>query len=381
MPNSIPPERKRWLRTWALGTNPAELREQKNGACSSSLIDLASNDYLGLSTHPKLQEAAKAAMSTDGVGSGGSRLVTGTRPIHKKLEEDLANWLEKDQVLLFPSGFQANIAGVIALANRFTNVLADRLIHHSLLIGVKASGANLQRFKHNDLNDLEKRLRLCRTKQLRTPPLVITESLFSMEGSSPNLEELGRLCAYYEANLFVDEAHSLGVLGLHGKGLCQGLTTPISMISGTFGKAFGSGGAFLATTNKIAEDLLQNSGAFRYTTALAPPLAAAAREGLRLIKANPNWGKELQKESLKWREGLTSEGWPTPPGNGQILSLVIGKDQKALEKQQVLESAGLLCVAIRPPTVPEGTSRLRLVLRRNLPKQTFNKLICALREQ
>ena len=373
---NIPSARRRRLRAWIPGSETSELIAADIKNKEIKLIDLASNDYLGLSRHPKIIEAAQSVMRRDGVGAGGSRLVTGTRPIHQELEGSLANWLKRERVLVFPSGFQANLAAVICLANRDTPVIADKLIHHSLLIGVRASRAKLLRFAHNDLNDLEKKLKACDQKRYKFhKPLVITESLFSMEGTSPDIKEMTNLCAKHGAYLFIDEAHALGVMGEKGKGLSYGFNSSTSIMSGTFGKAFGGGGAFLACNSKIGESLLQTSGAFRYTTALAPPLAAAALEALNLIATNPHWGLEIKKCATDWRDSIAEEGWTRPPGNGQILSLLIGEDQEALNYQNQLEKSGLLSVAIRPPTVPEKTARLRLVIRRNLPKVALSKLI------
>ncbi len=377
----IPPYRRRTLRIWTHSQNPNELETCEPEAQSSSLIDLASNDYLGLSRHPNLIEAAQSVMHSQGVGAGGSRLVTGSRPIHKEMEEALANWLGRERVLLFPSGFQANIAAVLALANRSSPVFADRLIHHSLLLGVKACGARFQRYAHNDLKDLGRRLYISRQKFPKQQPLVITESLFSMEGTNPQLKGMAELCDKYEAKLLVDEAHALGVFGNQGRGLCYGLPAPVGIISGTFGKAFGSGGAFLASDAKTAEDLLQKSGAFRYTTALAPPLTAAALAALKLIEANPKWGLELLEKAQNWRSLLVKNGFHRPPGSGQIISIVFGSDELALRRQNQLEEKGILSIAIRPPTVPEGTSRLRLAIRKDLPNGVFKKLLAGLTEE
>ena len=264
---SVEPNRRRSLRNWQPGDQPWELKGSAMGR--PGLRDLASNDYLGLARHPAVIKAAAIALDADGVGAGGSRLVTGTRPRHTRLEAELGEWLGRDQVLLFPSGFQANLAAVAALAERHTTVLADRLIHYSLLVGVRASGARLQRFAHNDLEDLERRLQ--QLDRNNSAPVVISESLFSMEGTSPDLKAMAALCARYGAQLLVDEAHGLGVVGPGGRGLCWGVDDPVHLISGTFGKAFGSGGAFLAGDAAMGQRLLQTSGAFRYTTALAPP--------------------------------------------------------------------------------------------------------------
>ena len=370
----LPPERRRQLRAW----QPAGQAELRGAAkAERPLLDLASNDYLGLASHPTLLAAAGEAMAAEGVGAGASRLVSGTRPVHERLEAALARWLGRERVLLFPSGFQANLAAVQALADRHTLVLADRLIHHSLLVGVQASGARLQRFAHNNLAELERRLEQVRRSDPGRRLLVISESLFSMEGTSPEVAALSALCERHQAALLLDEAHALGVLGPGGRGLGHGLSG-VSLISGTFGKAFGSGGAFLAGDALLGDWLLQHSGPFRYTTALAPPLAAAALAALELIEAQPGRAAELLARSERWRERLTAAGWPRPPGRGPVLPLLVGDDNRALALQQQLEQAGLLSVAIRPPTVPPNTARLRLVLRHDLPDGSLERLIAAL---
>ena len=377
----IPNIRTRKLRTWIPGKSSSELIGVDENKNQISLIDLASNDYLDLTRHPSLIKAAKQTIETDGVGSGGSRFITGSRDIHRKLEANLAEWLNRDTVLLYPSGFQANLAAVLALSNRHTLVICDRLVHHSILVGVKASGAKLIRFKHNDLPELEKLLKKVRKSNPRSRPLVITESLFSMEGTTAPIKEIAKLCMKYDSKLLIDEAHAFGVMGSKGRGESFGLQEPISIISGTLGKAFGSGGAFLATDKVTGENLIQNCGAFRYTTALAPPLCASALAALNLIKSNPTWGARLQEESIALREKLALLGWQRPLGKGPIISIVLGSDKLALDYQKRLENQGILTVAIRPPTVPEGKSRLRLVIRRNTPEQTFKRLLKVLKKK
>ena len=368
---ALPAARRRRLRSLAPAGQAAFAGEER------PLLDLASNDYLGLSRDPALQRAASAAIEAVGVGAGASRLISGTRPIHAELEQALGDWLGRERVLLYPSGFQANIAAVQALADRHTWVLADRLIHHSLLVGIQASGAKLRRFQHNDLADLEALLVRARRDAPQRRLLVLSESLFSMEGSSPDVAAMAELCANHGAALLLDEAHSLGVLGDGGRGLGYGIAE-ISLISGTFGKAFGSGGAFLAGNATVGDWLLQHSGPFRYSTALAPPLVAAAAAGLRAIQEREAERRALLKRAERWRNALEAAGWPRPGGRGPILPLMVGDDQRALTLQAQLEQAGLLSVAIRPPTVPDGTARLRLVLRHDCPAGTLSRLIQAL---
>jgi len=373
---AIPAQRRRGLRSFAPAETAATLDLATPCSRRPPLLDLASNDYLGLSRHPEVVSAAQAAAASQGLGAGASRLVSGSRPVHGELEEALAAWLGREQVLLFPSGFQANLAAVGALADRHSLVLADRLIHHSLLTGVRASGARLQRFGHNDLAQLDSQLQAARRRAPGQRLLVLSESLFSMQGTSVDVAALTALCAEHGAALLLDEAHALGVLGPGGRGL--GHNQPeIALISGTFGKAFGGGGAFLAGDALVGDWLLQSSGAFRYTTALAPPLAAGALAALALIQAEPR-GEALLQRAARWRAGLEAAGWPRPPGTGPILPLLVGNDLRALELQQRLEASGLLSVAIRPPTVPEGTARLRLVLRHDLPAGTLERLLTAL---
>jgi 8-amino-7-oxononanoate synthase len=368
----LPEPRRRALRSF----EPAEATAALRSSAAAPLLDLASNDYLGLSRHPALVAAAQAAAAGGGIGAGASRLVSGSRAVHAALEAALATWLGRERVLLFPSGFQANLAAVGALADRHSLVLADRLIHQSLLTGVRASGARLQRFAHNDLADLDRRLQTARQERPEQRLLVLAESLYSMEGTSPDVGALTALCAGHGAALLLDEAHALGVLGPGGRGLGHG-KGGIALISGTFGKAFGSGGAFLAGDNLVMEWLLQFSGPFRYTTALAPPLAAGALAALHQIQAESR-GPALLQRAERWRTALEAVGWSRPPGVGPILPLLVGDDQQALDLQQRLEAAGLLSVAIRPPTVPEGTARLRLVLRHDLPAGTLGQLLAAL---
>ena len=376
----LPPpndDRRRHLRSFVPGEDGQLKPNGLAGDVHPPLLDLASNDYLGLSRHPAVTSAAADELHRSGLGSGGSRLVSGSRPVHERLEHRLASWLQRDRVLLFPSGFQANLAAVAALADRHSLVLADRLIHHSLLVGVRCSGARLQRFAHNSLEDLDAQLGRARQADPNRRLVVLSESLFSMEGTSPPIEALVALCRRHAAALLLDEAHALGLLGPGGRGLAYG-HQPIGLISGTFGKALGSGGAFVAGDASTMDHLLQSSGAFRYTTALAPPLAAGALAALELLQSSPELGANLLQRCQRWRAELVGSGWPLPAGIGPIVPLVVGSDAAALALQARLELEGLLCVAIRPPTVPEGTARLRLVVHHQLPPGSLGQLLKAL---
>lgn len=368
-------QRLRRLRSFTVPA-PGELK----ATGGARLLDLASNDTLGLLGHTAINAATIEQINREGVGSGASRLVSGSRPVHQALEAALAHWLGRERVLLFPSGFQANIAALALLADRHTLVLADRRIHHSLLVGVQACGARLQRFPHNDLQALKERLSRCRNDQPGRRVVVVSESLFSMEGSSPDVAALAACCQRHSADLLLDEAHALGVMGPEGRGLGYGIEG-VSLLCGTFGKAFASGGAFLATDSHLGEQLLQTSGAFRYTTALAPPLAAAALAALEIIQSQE--GEQRRQQVLanakQWRAAIETAGWPRPVGHGPILAIKLGDDEQALAAAAALEASGLLVVAIRPPTVPEGEAMLRISLRPDSGSSALTNLLSHLR--
>ena len=316
----IPKNRLRKLKTFTLAKKPYELKNLNPEKINNNLIDLCSNDYLGLSRDKDVIKASYEISLSQGLGSGSSRFITGSRPIHALLEAELAEWLNQEKVLLFPSGFQANIAAVQGLANRNSIIIADKLIHNSLLVGIKASGSKLVRFAHNDCKDLENKILKFNSAQKSI--LIIVESLYSMEGSIAPLKEITEICKKYNVQLLVDEAHALGVLGPEGKGLSFDLSDDITMLTGTFGKSFGSGGAFIACNSKIGEYLIQTSGAFRYTTALSPALAGGALKSLQKIKNNKEWGINLLTASAKWKkEILQNFNYPIK-GESQILSLI-----------------------------------------------------------
>ena len=374
----IPKSRLRKLKTFSLGQKTYELQNLNPDKIKNNLIDLCSNDYFGLSRDEDVIKASYEISLSEGLGSGSSRFITGSRPIHHLLETQLAEWLNKEKVLLFPSGFQANIAAVQGLANRNTVVIADRYIHNSLLVGVKASGSKLVRFAHNDLKDLENKI--LKFNSTHKSILIIVESLYSMEGSIAPLKEIAQICKKYNVELLVDEAHALGILGPEGKGLSFDLSDKITMITGTFGKSFGSGGAFIACNSKIGEYLIQTSGAFRYTTALSPALAAGALKSLQKIKSNKKWGINLLIASQKWKQEIIRNFSYPVRGDCQILSIIIGQAENTLLLQKYLEKNGFLAISIRPPTVPVNESRIRLTIRRDLNLDILKKFTAVLKD-
>ena len=371
-----PKNRIRKLRTLSLGERPYEFKDSKNNP-NNKLIDLSSNDYFGLSRNPDVINAAYKTTLAEGLGSGSSRFISGSRPIHELLEYRLGKWLHQESVLLFPSGFQANIAAIQALADKNTIIIADKLIHNSLLIGAKASGAKLVRFLHNDLKDLKNKLSKYAISKI--PILVVVESLYSMEGSIAPLKEITQLCKKYNCRLLVDEAHALGILGPQGKGLSIEFIDSISIVSGTFGKAFGSGGAFLACNKRIGEILIQNSSPFRYTTALSPSLAAGALEALKIMEKDHTFRENLLHLSEEWKKGINNLKKYEVMGDSHILSLIIGDEDKTMQMQRFLEEEGFLAIGIRPPTIPVGKSRIRLTIRSTLNEKILNKFISVLK--
>ena len=372
----IPKNRIRKLKTFSLGKKSYEFHNLNSD--NKKLIDLCSNDYFGLSRDKDLIKASYDTSLSEGLGSGSSRFITGSRPIHKSLEVKLAKWLNQDNVLLFPSGFQANIAAIQVLANRNSIVIADKFIHNSLLVGVKAAQAKLIRFAHNDLKDLEDKIR--KYNSTLNSILVVVESLYSMEGSIAPLKKITEICKKYNVELLVDEAHAIGILGPEGKGLSFNFSDNVTMITGTFGKAFGSGGAFIACKSEICEYLIQTSGAFRYTTALSPSLAAGALKALQKIKKNKEWGTDLLKCAEKWKTTIVQNFNYPVMGDSHILSIIIGQEEKAIYLQEYLEKNGFLAVAIRPPTVPVGESRIRITIRRNLELNILDRFISVLKD-
>ena len=372
----IPKNRIRKLKTFSLGKKSFELLSLNSQ--NKKLIDLCSNDYFGLSRDKDLIKAAYEISLLEGIGSGSSRFITGSRPIHKLLETELAKWLDQEKVLLFPSGFQANIAAIQALANRNSIVIADKLIHNSLLVGVIAAQAKLVRFSHNNLKDLEDKI--IKSNPTKNSILVVVESLYSMEGSIAPLKEIAEICKTNSVQLLVDEAHAIGILGPEGRGLSFNYRSDITMITGTFGKAFGSGGAFIASNSEIGEYLIQTSGAFRYTTALAPSLAAGALEGLKKILENKEWGNDLLSSANLWKDEIIKNFNFPVQGDSHILSIIVGQEEKAIYLQKYLEENGFLAIAIRPPTVPVGQSRIRITIRRNLDFNLLNNFIAVLKE-
>lgn len=342
------------------------------------LISFCSNDYLGLSRHPALIEASRMALETSGTGSGASRLVSGTLPVHAELERAMAVFMGRDSALLFNSGFQMNTTLLAALADRSSIMYMDRLNHNSLYQGAMLSRATLRRYSHTDVAHLQRLLE----EDASTPSrkFIVTESVFSMDGDVAPIDALIELATLYDAVLIVDEAHSLGVEGEEGRGLCFG-KSGVDVLLGTFGKAFGSFGAFVACDREVRDFLVNTCAGFIYTTALPPAVVAATLEATRRMPGFETERRHVRELSSMLRSGLAQLGYDTRGSQSAIVPAVLGSDAAALAASSKLATAGFHVQAIRPPTVEEGTARLRFTLSATHSTDQVQALLAALAEQ
>lgn len=323
-------------------------------------LDFSSNDYLGLATDPRLAEAAARALEQYGTGGRAAHLITGHGPLHEDLEQRLAEFVGRERALLFSTGYMANIGLCQALVGRGDTVLEDRLNHASLLDGGLLSGARLARFAHADPQALEARLQGSRGRRL-----VLTDSVFSMDGDRAPLAELTRVCERNGAWLVADEAHAIGVRGPGGAGevAAAGLDQEaVPVLMGTLGKALGCFGAFVAGSATLVETLIQQARSYVYTTAAPPALAGATLAALDLV-AEEAWRREKLAELVAvFREGCESVGVELLPSDTAIQPIMVGDSRRALALSEALARSGYLVQAIRPPTVPCDTARLRVTL-------------------
>ena len=328
-------------------------------------LGFCSNDYLGLASHPDISEAAIKSIEAYGVGSGASHLVIGHHLEHELLEQELAAFTGRDRAMVFSSGYMANMALVSSLVNKSDLVLQDKLNHASLLDGGLLSGARFQRFLHNDMTSLEGYLSKFSQDPKIDKTLVVTDGVFSMDGDTAKLSEMAKISRHHDALLMVDDAHGIGVLGEQGKGTiaAQGLSQEeVPVLMGTFGKAFGTSGAFVAGSYQLIEYLSQVARPYIYTTAMPPSIAAATRKSLELIKAADSSREYLQALITYFREKVSALGYTLMPSETPIQPVVIGSSFQTMSLAEFLKDKGLLVGAIRPPTVPDKTARLRITL-------------------
>lgn len=324
-------------------------------------VDFCSNDYLGLAAHPLVIEAFVGAAREHGVGARASHLITGHEPPHEALERELAAWTGRERALVFSTGYMANTGLASALAGREASVYGDRLNHASLIDGGRLSRAALHHYPHGDVAALERML----ASQESGRALVLTDGVFSMDGDLAPLPELARGCARHGAFLAVDDAHGLGVIGATGRGTLEhyGLSAQeVPALVGTFGKAFGTFGAFVAGSEELIETLVQRARTYIYTTALPPAVAEATRAALAASVAEP-WRRErVLALTRRFRERALAAGLPLADSQTPIQPILLGGADAAVGASQALLERGFFVAAIRPPTVPPDTSRLRVTL-------------------
>ncbi|NOK61172.1 MAG: 8-amino-7-oxononanoate synthase [Chloroflexi bacterium AL-W] len=323
-------------------------------------LNLSSNNYLGLATHPDVQHAAANA-TTHGCGAGASRLITGTTPLHQQLEARLAQFKGRERALLFTSGYTANIGVIPALVGSGDLIFSDALNHASLIDGCRLSRATCHSYPHCDVAALEQLLSQSGQTHQNQQRLVVTDTVFSMDGDLAPLADIARLCQQYDALLFVDEAHATGCIGPGGRGLVAhlGLEEEVTVTMSTLSKALGNMGAFVAGPTVVIEYLINFARSFIFTTALPPTVVAAALAALDTLEHTPQQVQQVQQRGAFFRRGLQELGFNTLASQTHIVPIMVEDSAKTLEMAAALREEGLFVVAIRPPTVAHDTARLR----------------------
>ncbi len=341
-------------------------------------INFSSNDYLGLSQHPALIEGAKAWAEEYGVGCGASRLVTGNIEAFTKLETKIANFKGKESALIMASGFQANASVLPALFNKDILgaeplVFTDKLNHASMHLGCNAADIKQIRYRHNDMVHLEELLEV--HKNSEQPKFILTESVFSMDGDVAPLTEIYILAKKYNCFTIIDEAHATGILGDHGQGLAQGA----DLVIGTFSKAFGSFGAYISCTNTLKEYLINKCSGLIYATALPPTVLGSIDAALDLIPSMDKERAHAQNLAQEFRTEMQTLGYDTASSETHIVPIVIGESNNTLELSEHLKVQNIWASAIRPPTVPKGSARIRLTFTAAHTEDDLSQLISVLK--
>lgn len=342
-------------------------------------LSFCSNDYLGLANHPDVIRAMQQGAAEYGVGSGAAHLVSGHSAAHHALEEELAEFTHRPRALLFSTGYMANLGVVSALAGRGDAVFEDRLNHASLIDAGLLSQARLRRYPHNDMAALERQV----TGDGSATRLIISDGVFSMDGDIAPLPALATIARRHNAELMIDDAHGLGVLGAHGGGVVEhfGLGMDgVPILMGTLGKAFGTFGAFVAGSEDLIETLIQRARTYIYTTALPPAIAQATRASLRLVQEEDWRRTHLHTLIARFRDGVERLGLALPASPTPIQPLIVGDAGRAVALSDALMQRGILIGAIRPPTVPQGSARLRITLCVAHSEAQVDRLLDALAE-
>ena len=321
----------------------------------------ASNDYLGLANHAHLKQAAVKAIEQFGVGGGASRLISGTLTPHDHLERALARFFQTEAALILSSGYATNTGTIPCLIPPEGRIFADRLCHASLIDGCRLSRAKLRVFHHNDMGHLKT---LLMKHPANCPALIVTEGVFSMDGDLAPLPDLTRLAEEFDATLLVDDAHGTGVMGDTGRGTIEhwGVKSHKLIHMGTLSKALGTTGGFIAGTKEFIAHLINTSRSFMFSTAPPPSMAAAAQTALHLIQEEPSRRTTLWQNREHMHQGLQSMGYPMTETQSPILPIIVQDPQLAKKMSLGLQERGIYIPAIRPPTVPTGTSRLRVTV-------------------
>jgi 8-amino-7-oxononanoate synthase len=321
---------------------------------------LCSNDYLGLAADPRVREAAAEAAMRWGAGAGAARLISGNMEPHRELEEALAGFKGYERALLFGSGYMANVGTIQALAGPGEVVFSDELNHASIIDGCRLARAETAIYRHNDVEHLERLLR----ESAGHPALIVTDGVFSMDGDIAPLAELLELARRYGARLMVDEAHATGAVGPGGRGTvaAAGLSGEVDVVMGTMGKALGSYGAYVCGSAETVEFLVNRARSFIFSTAPAPPVIGAARAALGVLEAEPERVDRLLRNARALGDALAAEGFATGPSSTQIVPIEIGEAEPTMALCEQLLERGVFAQGIRPPTVPEGSSRLRFTV-------------------
>ncbi len=343
------------------------------------LLAFCSNDYLGLASHPAIQEAVCKAVRQWGTGSGGSHVVNGHMTPHQMLEEALARFVGADRVLYYSTGYMANIGVVPTLVGRGDAVFADRLNHASLIDAVQLSRADHRRYAHKDMGQLEKMLASSDAKR----KLILSDAVFSMDGDVAPLKELLDLAEQYDAWLVLDDAHGFGVLGQEGRGSLTHFGIPFHprlVYIGTLGKAAGVSGAFVAGSSTVIEWLMQRSRSYIFTTASSPVIAAALLASLELVRQGEDRRGQLRQLAQSLHEGVQGTAWRILPSFTAIHPIIVGENDAVLKVSEALMDRGIWVPAIRPPTVPKGQARLRISLSASHTLADVGRLVSALRE-
>ena len=342
------------------------------------LLTFCSNDYLGLANDPRVIERFQQAASRYGVGSGASHLVNGHSAEHHRLEEELAAFTGRDRALLFSTGFMANLGTIQTLVGKGDTVFQDRLNHASLLDGGLHSGARFKRYQHNDTGHLNRLLEKT-SPDNRSRKLVVTDGVFSMDGDCAPMQPLIETCQQHNAWLMVDDAHGFGCLGDHGQGLGASWSqNEVPILMGTLGKAIGTSGAFIAGSDALIETLIQFARPYIYTTAIPPAIAAATRTSLNIVQQEPERRQHLNALIAQFRTGAQQLGLTLISSPTAIQPILIGDDAETLNWSRELENAGILVTAIRPPTVPKGSARLRVTLSASHTAEQIDRLLAVL---